>query len=70
MLQISNSLKLFIQGHPRLVNALSRVYSPLLHRELNPLTEILVSVGAYGSLFCIIQGMVNPGDEVRITQKY
>ena len=57
-----------VQGHPRLVKALANVYSPLLKRDVDPMTEVLVSVGAYGALFCIIQGMVNPGDEVGATQ--
>ncbi|KAL8609588.1 hypothetical protein ACOMHN_023724 [Nucella lapillus] len=57
-------------GHLRLVKALSSVYSPLLKRDVDPLAEVLVSVGAYGALFCIIQGLVNPGDEVVIIEPY
>ena len=33
-------------GHPRLVNALAQSYSPLFGRELDPLREIVVTVGA------------------------
>ena len=53
-----------LQGHPRLVNALAKLYSPILGRDLDPMEEVVVTVGAYGSLFCTVQGFINPGDEV------
>ncbi|CAL1270234.1 unnamed protein product [Larinioides sclopetarius] len=51
-------------GHPRLVNALSKLYTQLIGREVNPQKEILVTVGAYEALYCTILGLVNPGDEL------
>ena len=53
-----------LQGHPRLVHALAALYSPLIGQQVDPNDEILVSVGAYGALFCCVQGLINPGDEV------
>ena len=53
-----------MQGHPRLVKALSETYSLLFGRNINMNQEILCTVGAYRSLFCAVQGLVNPGDEV------
>jgi len=59
-------------GHPRLVNALSRLYSKLLDNDytIDPFSEILVTNGAYGALFTAIMGHVNPGDEVIIIEPY
>lgn len=57
-------------GHPRLVNALSKLYSKLCNREINPMKEVLVTVGAYEALFTAFQGFVNPGDEVIIIEPY
>jgi hypothetical protein len=46
------------------LNALSLRYSPILGRDLDPLTQILVTVGASEGLFSGINGLVSPGDEV------
>lgn len=60
----------FLQGHPRLVSALSRLYSPLIGQQLDPNKQVTVSVGAYGVLFCAVQGLINPGDEVVIIEPF
>ncbi|MCB9140296.1 MAG: aminotransferase class I/II-fold pyridoxal phosphate-dependent enzyme [Caldilineaceae bacterium] len=57
-------------GHPRLVNALARVYGPLFGRTLDPLHEIVVTVGATEGIFATIQALVNPGDEVILIEPF
>lgn len=52
-------------GHPRLVNAIAKLYGKLLNRKIDAMNEILITVGAYGSLHAAVNGLVNPGDEVR-----
>ena len=53
-------------GHPRLVNALAKLYGKLLDRPIDAMTEILITVGAYGSLHAAVNGLVQPGDEVSL----
>ena len=57
-------------GHPRLVNALAALYSPLFGRTLNPLTEVVVTVGATEGIFATVQALVNPGDEVILIEPF
>nr|XP_045585354.1 kynurenine aminotransferase-like isoform X2 [Procambarus clarkii] len=57
-------------GHPRLVAAIAKLYSKLVGRELNPLTEVLVTAGAYEALFSTIMGLVDQGDEVIIIEPF
>ncbi len=57
-------------GHPRLVNAIATVYSPLFHLELDPLSEVVVTTGATEGIFATMQGLVNPGDEVILIEPF
>lgn len=57
-------------GHPRLINALSKLYSGLIGRELNPKSEILTTFGAYEALYSTITGHVDEGDEVIIIEPF
>jgi kynurenine--oxoglutarate transaminase/cysteine-S-conjugate beta-lyase/glutamine--phenylpyruvate transaminase len=42
----------------------------LLSREINPLNEVLVTVGAYGSLFNAFSSFLNDGDEMIIIEPF
>eukprot|EP01097_Dermamoeba_algensis_P008568 TRINITY_DN575_c0_g1_i1.p1 TRINITY_DN575_c0_g1~~TRINITY_DN575_c0_g1_i1.p1 ORF type:complete len:312 (-),score=57.81 TRINITY_DN575_c0_g1_i1:493-1371(-) len=57
-------------GHPRLVKALSKLYSPLYSREIDPLNQIVVTVGASEGIFAAMQGLISPGDEVVLMEPF
>ncbi|XP_074025760.1 kynurenine aminotransferase-like [Leptinotarsa decemlineata] len=57
-------------GHPRLVAALSKLYSKLIGRPINERTEILTTSGAYEALFSTIMGHTEVGDEVIIIEPF
>jgi aspartate/methionine/tyrosine aminotransferase len=57
-------------GHPRLVKAIAAVYSPRFDRDLDPMTEIVVTDGATEGIFATIQALVEPGDEVILIEPF
>lgn len=57
-------------GHLRLVQALAQVYGPLFGRALDPLREIVVTVGATEGIFATVQALVDPGDEVILIEPF
>ncbi|XP_064396076.1 kynurenine--oxoglutarate transaminase 3-like isoform X2 [Halichondria panicea] len=57
-------------GHPRLVKALANIYGPIYGKEIDPMTEVLISCGAYSSLSFAIQGFLQEGDEVILIEPF
>ncbi|TPX36382.1 hypothetical protein SmJEL517_g01450 [Synchytrium microbalum] len=58
------------EGHTRLVHSLAKYYEPKLGRKLDPMTNIITTVGATEAIYSTIQAFVNPGDEVILMQPY
>lgn len=53
-----------------MIKVLSKLYSKLVGRSINPETEILVTCGAYEALYCAVLGHVDEGDEVVIIEPF
>ena len=59
------------EGHPRLVKALADMYKDTLgERKLDPMSEIITTVGATEGIYSTIQAFVDVGDEVILMQPY
>ena len=48
-------------GHPNLVNQLAKRYSVHMGREIQPMTEVAVTVGASQALYLSLQTLIQPG---------
>ncbi|XP_006900822.1 PREDICTED: kynurenine--oxoglutarate transaminase 1-like [Elephantulus edwardii] len=59
-----------VWGHPPLTKVLASFFGKLLGQEMDPLKNVLVTVGAYGALFTAFQALVDEGDEVIITEPF
>jgi len=57
-------------GHPRLVKALAAFYSPRFDRTLDPMTELVITVGATEGIFATVQALVDPDDEVILIEPF
>ncbi|XP_061333033.1 kynurenine--oxoglutarate transaminase 1-like isoform X1 [Pezoporus flaviventris] len=57
-------------GHPPLVKILAQLFEKLLGQDLDPMTNVMVTVGAYQALFCCFQAFVDEGDEVIIIEPF
>uniref|UniRef100_A0A1I8HA72 kynurenine--oxoglutarate transaminase n=1 Tax=Macrostomum lignano TaxID=282301 RepID=A0A1I8HA72_9PLAT len=57
-------------GHPRLVNALAKLYTTELQNPIDPMKNILISNGAYMCLYSAIHSLVDEGDEVVIIEPF
>ncbi|XP_033642875.1 kynurenine--oxoglutarate transaminase 3-like isoform X1 [Asterias rubens] len=57
-------------GHIRLVNAIAALYGKHMSRNIDPMGDVLVTVGAYQSLFNTFMSLINPGDEVIIIEPF
>ncbi|XP_029775261.1 kynurenine--oxoglutarate transaminase 1 isoform X2 [Suricata suricatta] len=57
-------------GYPPLTKTLASFFGTLLGQEIDPLKNVLVTVGAYGALFTAFQALVEEGDEVIIIEPF
>jgi len=60
-----------VAGHLELRNAIAKWWKPHFNgREINPLKEVLVTNGAIGAIYSIINNMVGKGDFVHMFEPY
>jgi kynurenine--oxoglutarate transaminase/cysteine-S-conjugate beta-lyase/glutamine--phenylpyruvate transaminase len=57
-------------GHPNLVKQLARRYSIHMHKTIEPMDEVAVTVGASQALYMSLQTLVQPGDEVVLFEPF
>ncbi|GAA6103410.1 kynurenine--oxoglutarate transaminase 1-like, partial [Tachysurus ichikawai] len=55
-------------GHLPLVKILAKFFGRILGRDINPMEDILVTMGAYQAMFCAVQALVYEDDEVIILE--
>ncbi|CDW75417.1 kynurenine-oxoglutarate transaminase [Stylonychia lemnae] len=55
-----------IMGSPLLVNKIAEIYGKKIKREVNPLTEVIVGVGAYTLIGSILLALIDPNQNEEI----
>jgi aspartate/methionine/tyrosine aminotransferase len=59
-----------LSGLPPLLEEAALELGPRLGRELDPASELLITVGATEALFAAVQALVDPGDEVVLFEPF
>ena len=57
-------------GHPPLVKLLAEQYSGFLNRQIDPMNEVAVTVGASQALYLALSVFSKPGDEVIVFEPF
>lgn len=57
-------------GHPNLCKQLARRYGSHLRRDIDPMSEVTVTVGASQALYLCLQTLIKPGDEVILFEPF
>lgn len=57
-------------GHPKLVKELAGRYSKHMGREIDPMGEVAVTIGASQALYMALQTLIQPGDEVILFEPF
>lgn len=57
-------------GHPNLVTQLARRYSTHMKKDIDPMSEVAVTVGASQALYLSLQTLIKPGDEVILFEPF
>jgi len=57
-------------GHPSLVKCLAGRYSKHLGKEIDPMSEVAITVGASQALYLSLQTLIRPGDEVILFEPF
>ncbi|CBN74154.1 Kynurenine/Oxoglutarate Transaminase [Ectocarpus siliculosus] len=57
-------------GHPRLVQLLAKRYSKHFGREVDPFSQVAITIGASQALYVSFQAILSPGDEVVLLEPF
>ena len=58
------------EGHPNLVKELATRYAKHFRKDINPFTEVAVTVGASQALYLSLQTLIQQGDEVILFEPF
>lgn len=72
LIESNNSMYQYTRsaGHLRLVEAIGKTYSRFMNRNIDPINEILITIGADGSIFNAFSSFLEENDEAIIIEPF